>query len=179
MLATGKKSRELAEAIYLVPLFWLALLSEKDLDAAGENSCINTNRKAAIARLQVAVKFLAKLFPEIEAIEELAEDFLARLRKLKAETLGVEANDHFAMRPEIFPLSLRGAINTIETQNLMATLAIPACTYEDPSTGRQKKSKPKTIKKSRDIICYAVGYFLDGSEDEDMLREFLVGYVQC
>ena len=171
------KAKELAESTGWIPLLWIGLLSSADLKAwRCDRPCVTTDRKEAMERCQRAVPFLSELFPEFAAIDEVAADFLRRLKKVKASTIGVDFCDHMDMKPNFLP-SLEVAIAAIESCEKKAVLTVPAQTFESQIDGWKTTMEERKYNTTREVLCWAASMHPGPDQKEEILKDQLVGYL--
>jgi hypothetical protein len=169
------KPKVLAESVGWIPLLWTPLISSADLARSADDSSVQVDRREAIERCGRAIDFCAGLFPEFGPLTEVADDFLGRLRKLKATTIAVEFHDHAAISPGTFLPCLAVAVAAIEAHDGKARFFSPAVSLTNPFTGKKMKTTPaRTLKTTRDVLCCALS--LDPVVDNDeLMRDQLVG----
>jgi hypothetical protein len=146
-----KSAKRLSESKSFIPLLWLSFLSAYDFDSeGGENGLFILKRKDSIDRAKSHLDFLVDIFDDFNTFENDATSFLARLSRLKSNTIGINVADlAFSAPPNP---SLSTAVNAIEARNRSFSLSIPARTEINPFSGDPVELQAKTIASTREML---------------------------
>ncbi len=180
-----KSSKIISESKRYIPLLWFSFLSVDDCDRH-EVSHFELDRNAAIKRAEACLPFLTEVFSDIRVFDDSATTYLARLKRLRCETIGVDVAELTEEREDAASLNLRTAVEAIESRNASFKLLLPSRKVDNPFGGKKISVKAREIASTRELLL-EVAWLTPGRslvmprdleelKDEDY-REFVTGYV--
>ncbi|WP_372719504.1 hypothetical protein [Novipirellula sp.] len=171
----NKRPELISESKRYIPLLWLGMLSQRDLEKS-QDGTFEVNRLNAILRTEHSLPFLRELFAELP-IESAAGSLLDRLRKNRCDTIGIDIGDLIESEPP--NPGLRDALDAIATRNESYSLSVPARTVENPANGDLINVKPLQITSTKAMllrVCWLSSRQLEDFGEAE-LEEIVRGHL--
>lgn len=146
----------LSESKECIPLFWLSLLSSKDIEKMAEPGVFEIEKRRAVERGSQSLEFFATIFPKFAAFERHAKSLLTLISSKKNKMLGFQIADVLfePANNECGVPTLATAVAAIEKRDANYSSTVPEHTYLNRYTRETVTRAQIELSSTADLLLF-------------------------
>lgn len=151
LVAHGKRPRPIADGINCIPMFWIAFGSATLPAKRASTKPRQFSRERAVQNARKKLDLYEVMFPEVKALRDAGEEFVAKLEGLRCDKLsfdpcGLEVGTDWTRVP------LEEAIDAVREDDTERTLVMPAASVFNPFLEEMSEHPERRFASTRELL---------------------------